>query len=195
MYKLQRTIIDLFWAKSVSWSVAIFNLASELKRKGFLSELVQYTVLILIRAGRRNRCLFSAYVDRQHAIMIMVCLNSLNTENSSGIILETNCTYFKICRCWKHTKWFDNWSRCKRVRSILKRKNEHPRKISSYHFPVIFKTTQPVSGYWVTEKGRLNTWGPNMRGNFMCWRQYNHVYLTKGFSYCKYIHVYWKLNY
>lgn len=108
-------------------------------------------------------------------------------------IRETNCTYFKICRCWKRTKWFDDWSRYKRVRSVLKRKNEYPRIISSYHFPVIFKTTQPVSGYRVTEIGRLHTGGPNMGGNFMCWRQYNHVYLTKGFSYCKYI--YWKLNY
>ena len=147
-----------------------FQLCRRVEKKRVLSELVQYKALT--GAGRRNRYLFSAYVDRQHAIMIMVCLKSLNTENSSGNILETNCTYFKICRCWKHTMWFDDWSRYKRVRGILKRKNEYPRKISSYHFPVIFKTTQPVSGCRVTETGRLNTWGPNMGGNFICWTQY-----------------------
>ena len=50
----------------------------------------------------------------------------------------------------------------KRIRSILKRKNE----------PILVKTTQPVSGFWGTEIGRLDTWGPNMGGNFICWTQY-----------------------
>ena len=49
-----------------------------------------------LRADRRNGYLLSAYGDRQHAVMIMVFLNSLNTEVSYGNILETICTYFKL---------------------------------------------------------------------------------------------------
>lgn len=111
-----------FLSQSVSWSVAIMNLAAELKRKQFLSEfIVQYNVLISWPAER---------ISFQRVRRQETCCNDYGLFKQlkhGSFIWEYNGDKLHIlqviCRCWIHTKCFDDWSSYKRVKSILNRQN------------------------------------------------------------------------